>query len=279
VNKWKYYNSAIVSDNEPRIPVIGKVDHRALFAQYKSAYFIKYITRFDLPEETEWWYCIKDDVFRIEDLKSKRRNVVKKGLDNFITQIIDPNLYIDGFFEIIKTSLLEYNHDIKINREDIVQKCAYLSEDESSIIIGSFFREEPEKLAGYLWLKRNGNCLNLVEQHVIPDYEKFQINAALICFACDYMNDEIAVGAYLSDGERNILHQTAFQDYLEKYFGFRKAYCDLKIIYRFYIKVFVWLLFPFRNCIDNYCKSHDISVLKKINSVLFLEKIRRSFNE
>lgn len=37
-------------------------------------------------------------------------------------------------------------------------------------------------------------------------------------------NDRLNKGFYINDGARSIRHETAFQDYLEKYFGFRKAY-------------------------------------------------------
>ena len=46
------------------------------------------------------------------------------------------------------------------------------------------------------------------------------------------------------DGARSFRHQTIFQDYLEKYFGFRKAYCRLHIKYKWYINIAVKLLYP-----------------------------------
>ncbi len=279
MDKWKFYNGAIISDNEPHNPVVKSVDCQALFSQFKSAYFIKYISKYDLPKEIKWWYCIKDDAFKIDNLKSKRKNIVKKGKDNFLTKEIDPQLYIENFCEIMRKSILEYNHNVQIDIKAVERKCAYLSKNQNNKIIGAFFRENPNKLVGSLWLSRIGKCINLVEMHVIPEYEKFQINAALVLFACERLNSDLEKGYYLSDGERNILHQTAFQEYLEKYFGFRKAFCDLKIVYRPWVALFIHLFFPFRNRIDEYVKKHDVSIIKKINFVLLLESIRRDFNE
>ena len=45
-------------------------------------------------------------------------------------------------------------------------------------------------------------------------------------------SQKIGKNFYICDGERNILHETSFQNYLEKYFGFRKAYCKLNLKYR-----------------------------------------------
>lgn len=54
-----------------------------------------------------------------------------------------------------------------------------------------------------------------------------------------------------SNGSRNIKHETNFNSYLEKYFGFRKAYSKLKIVYRFPFEFVVKLLKPFRCILGN----------------------------
>ena len=77
---------------------------------------------------------------------------------------------------------------------------------------------------------------------------------------------------YICDGERNVLHKTNFHDYLEKYFLFRRAYCRLHIQYRPIIKPFVNLLYPFRKLLK---KADRISLIHKVNGVLFMEEIRR----
>ncbi len=70
-------------------------------------------------------------------------------------------------------------------------------------------------------------------------------------------NDSLNKGFYINDGARSIRHETAFQDYLEKYFGFRKAYCKLHIAYRFPVNIAVKLLYPFRKKIK---KAVDLEV-------------------
>lgn len=69
-----------------------------------------------------------------------------------------------------------------------------------------------------------------------------------------------------------MLHETNFQDYLIRYFGFRKCYADLNIVYKGYIKFIIFLIYPFRNVFKN---SHNI-FFKKIHTVLLLESIRRN---
>lgn len=108
----------------------------------------------------------------------------------------------------------------------------------------------------------------------IPKYEKLQINAAIIAVALENINHELNNGFYICDGERNILHETAFQSYLEKYFGFRKAYCRLNVDYRLIICIIINFLYPFRKIIKKF---DDFSIFNKINSILYMEEIRKKF--
>ena len=80
-------------------------------------------------------------------------------------------------------------------------------------------------------------------------------------------------GKYICDGARSISHETNFQDYLEKYFGFRKAYCKLHIAYNPRVKWIVKMLFPFRKMLHRF---DQIGFVHQINSVLYMEELCRS---
>ena len=103
-----------------------------------------------------------------------------------------------------------------------------------------------------------------------PCYEKFGVNAAIVAGILENYNEKLSTGFYINDGERSIRHETAFQDYLEKYFGFRKAYCQLHIKYRFPVGILVGLLYPFRMRIPKESKWGSL-----ICALLEQEKIRR----
>lgn len=88
----------------------------------------------------------------------------------------------------------------------------------------------------------------------------------------DY-NDRIGKNFYINDGARSISHETAFQDYLEKYFGFRKAYCKIHIAYNPSIKLVIKMLFPFRKMLRRF---DEVGFVHQINSVLYMEELCRS---
>jgi hypothetical protein len=53
--------------------------------------------------------------------------------------------------------------------------------------------------------------------------------------------------AYANDGFRSVLHETELQDFLERTFGFEKAYTGIDAFYRQPYRAFVRATFPFRN--------------------------------
>ncbi len=101
--------------------------------------------------------------------------------------------------------------------------------------------------------------------------EKNAINAAMVAGILEYYKDRFNGQFYINDGSRSIRHETAFQDYLEKYFEFRKAYCYLNVKYRKGFGVIVKILYPFRKHI-----SPDTKIGSKLSAILKMEEICRT---
>ena len=105
-----------------------------------------------------------------------------------------------------------------------------------------------------------------------PEVERLNVNAALVAAMLESYESRFGGGFYITDGERAILHETQFHDYLARYFGFRKAYCTLNIRYRGGFGLLVRLLFPLRKRISN-----RTGLGSQISGILKMEEIRRSF--
>ena len=138
---------------------------------------------------------------------------------------------------------------------------------------GAFSREDG-KLCGYACLAKQENYIDFRNLKVIPEKEKYAINAAIVNELLMDNKELLETGSYICDGSRNIQHETAFQNYLEKYFGFRKAYCKLHIKYRSLVGLAVYILFPFRKLLKRFS---SISIMRKVVPLLEMEEIRRSF--
>ena len=231
----------------------------------------RWTSDWDCGYETNWWYCIKDTPLDISSLKAKRRYEINKGNKHFLVREIDPQKYKSEIFEIQQKAYAEYPEKYRPHIERNKLMCE-IEEWTFYKVYGAFHLESNEML-GYALLNRKDNYIYYAIHKVIPQYESLGINAAIVHRILLDHNEFLSAGGYICDGARNILHETGFQNYLEKYFGFRKAYCVLHVEYRALIKVAVELLYPFRK----YLYSLDNnSLVHKINGILKMEEIVRS---
>lgn len=271
---WKFYNNAVLPDGDPREFDAKDCDVNSIFRTFNRAWMIRYTTDFDCSSKTTWWYCIKDSPFDITKLNAKRRYVINSGRKNFEIKKINPNEYIDEIATINFEADKSYSIQNNLSQSDIQNKVKDMNSSENCDIFGAFSVEEGI-LCGYLWVEAVGKCLKMVEQKCIPAYEKKQINAAMVDGICSEYRTLLETGSYLCDGERNIYHQTAFQDYLEKYFHFRKAYSTLNVKYRKWLWVVVHILYPFREQIKQLGEKTSIAIFRKVYAVLLMEEYSR----
>ena len=136
------------------------------------------------------------------------------------------------------------------------------------------FSKENSVMAGYaLLFEASEKNVDFAVLKTDPEFEKFSVNAAIVEKVLDHYHAFLNTGGVISDGSRCISHETKFQDYLEKYFGFRKAYCHLHIKYNPKIEWAIKMLFPLRRALTRF---DNVNVIHKINGVLKMEEIYRT---
>lgn len=255
---WKYYNKALLPDCAPHVAAnVQELNNKQLWKD-TGALFARWTSNFDCGHETNWWYCIKDTPFSLQDVNAKRRYEINKGLKNFEVKVVDPVDYLDEMYDLSCKVWEKYCFKVNITVESFK---AWFKNTKDTTVFAAFSKAT-HQLCAYAYVKEFESFLDYRVHRASPEYEKDAVNAAVVYGVLMHYKNELASGMYLCDGERNILHETAFQNYLEKYFCFRKAYCDLNIKYRF---GFVWIvkaLYPFRSIIDK------IPTLKKVSAVL-----------
>lgn len=272
---WRYYQYALLPNTSPHIqPDLNELNNKSIWKAEngKKPLFARWTSDFDMESETSWWYVIKDGPFDASKLKSKLRYTVNKGKTNFDVRLINPSEYKKELYDVTEAAYLDYpaKYRPNINREDF-----YRQIENWTTVFGAFFRET-DRLCGFTWVEEQQDYIDLVTHKADPAYEKYQINAALIAGFLEHYNDRLSKQFYVCNGERNILHETNFDDYLEKYFGFRKAYCKLNIRYSPKIKWIVKMLYPFRGLL---LKLDSNGLVHNINGVLKMENIARNTSE
>lgn len=232
----------------------------------------RWTTDFDCGYETNWWYCIKDTPLDVAALKSKRRYEINKGKKNFDVKRITPAEYKDELYEVTVEAYSGWDEKYRPSIDEDSFKAGMDNWNDNIVVLGAF--SSIDKLCGYAYITLNKNSVDFNMLRVKPECESLAINAALVAGLCKYFEEQLrnGTGFYICDGARNIFHETAFQDYLEKYFGFRKAYCHLNILYRKPIDTAVNILMLFRKLLY---KIDNIAIISKINAILRMEEIIR----
>lgn len=279
INGWTYYNNAAI----PNVPVnfepdITPIKNGDIWQLDGSPLLARWTTDFDCKEETNWWYVIKDTPLDMSQVKSNYRYKINKGIKNFDCKRINPAEYIEQLHNVFVAAYSswpeKYRPDVSLEgTKKFIDK---IVADNSVICYGAFFRETGE-LCGFMRVPTYDTHVELQVQRVNPAFEKYQLNAALVhCLVNDFSSQLEVGGKFILDGARSISHETAFQEYLEKYFGFRKAYCKLHIAYNPKIKWIIPTLYMFRKI---FAKFDEIGIIHKINAVLKMEEFARESGE
>ena len=269
MSDFKVYNNCLISALAPhKVPNVSKINEEI---KNNNCLLARWTDNFDCPNETQWYYVIKDDVWDISKLKAKDRNVITKGLKNYDCKIINPKDYTDEIYNIY----LEMNKILPESSRSNISKDDYCNFDKKDIFIAAFSKTTG-KICGYARLSEYDDykkALNFEVLRYLPEERNNNINASIIDYILNYFINEKKY-EYICDGEKSIRHDTTFQNYLIRYFGFRKVFCNLHVVYSKKIKIIVSILYPLRNIIKHFS---SIRLFHNIYGVLIQEKIVRSF--
>lgn len=273
IEGWKYYNHAALPTSAPHeLPNLAPVEDGSIWklSSEGKVFLARWTTNWDCSSPTNWWYVIKDSAFETNALKSKRRYEINKGRKNFSVYKINPKDYYDELYDV---TVKAYSGWPEYYRPEVSYNSFFNNDWDNKDVFAGFSKTN-NTMIGYAVLVDNGSFLEFSILRTNPEYERLGINAAMVAGILDYYNDRFDGDFYINDGERSIRHETAFQDYLEKYFGFRKAYCDLHIQYFPLIIPFVKAIYCLRNYISN-----ESRIGNYLCALITLEEIRNSFVE
>lgn len=270
MDDFRIYNNCLIPNRLPD----DIVDTNSLKYEVKKnkVYLARWTTDFDIKMQTEWWYLIKDDIYSKDTLKSKYRYEINKGLKNFDIKVVNMQDFKEELYNINSIANKEYSKlsNTLIDKEQFFEGLKTDKNTECIIAVDKL----DKTVSAYAICIIRENVVNFSVLKSLPYKKKLGVNAAIVDFICNkYLNQEKY--RYIYDGERSIRHITNFQDYLIKYFGFRKAYCKLHIEYANKIKFLVYILYPFRNIIGKFSKLNK--AVYNLYCILCQEEIHRTF--
>ena len=277
-NEGAYYNHALVPTLPPHIdPDISWMKDSDRWKEYaggKMPLFARWVSDFDCSGETEWWCIIKDTPFDIMSLKSNRRSLITRGLKRVDVKVIIPADYAEQMSNILVKEWKYYDDSYEEgnDRQKMTDDFKKLTMKNlgNAEYLGAFLKDT-DTMIGYAIYNLFDDWIEYSVVKTDPEYLNTQVNAALAYFGVErYMRPGIK---YIHGGWRTMIHESNYQEYLMKNFGFRKAYCKLHIEYRPLMQIAVNVLYPLRGMIKNVKNKWIYTVWCALQQ----EEIRRTF--
>ncbi len=269
IDGWTYYNHAAIPTTPPHIdPDIRPIENGDVWRMEGAPLLARWTTSHDCASETNWWHVIKDTPFDISALKAKRRYEINKGKKNFVVKEIDASDHAEDLFRVTTAAYGGWDKKYR----PTVEKDRFMQAVKTwnwYMVLGVFSVSE-QTLCGYALLSKTEQCVNFNVLRVHPAYERLGANAAAVAAVLELHESFLSSGGYINDGSRSVNHETAFQDYLEKYFGFRKAYCHLHVRFRPDVRWVIACLYPLRTLLrklDRIGKVHQLNALLKMREI------------
>ena len=273
--RWKLYQGALLWDGNPATDTPTQEEAKEAVRE-SGAMFARWTSHWDCGTPTEWYSCIRDHFTPIEQVSVKQRYRINKGLRNTSIELIsiqDIPLHIEDIYNVAQLAFADYPKQYRpiIKKEDYEHWLSNFPDNQDLWICREI---TTKKIIGYAVCEYKYGFINLQQVKVPTIYLNSEANAAFIyCISQYYLQKEHI--RYITDGERNIKHQTQYQDYLMRIHGFRLAYSQLHIEYSPRMRIAVNLLYPLRGGVRLLGKFNSFAY--NVYCALKMEQIRRSF--
>ncbi len=264
MNNYRYYKRTWIFLEESKEKLLSKEEAKSILKE--KGLMIRNTYDFDTKEETSFWFIIKDKIEDIAELPFSTRRNIRRALKFYNYRKTDKNCMIDNCYDIYLARQKSYRMKNKImNRNEFLSMIEeYETENvidywvvekkDTNEIVGFSINRVKESSCDYDFMSCKPDAL---QNRTYPYYGLiYEMNR-------HYLQEKKL--KYVSDGSRSITEHSNIQPFLMYNFKFRKAYCKLKVHYKWWFGVVVKMLFPFRNIIP----------FRNIKAILRMEEYSR----
>lgn len=230
----------------------------------KGGWFVRNTYHFDKKEEGSFWYVIKDTFGGMEELSSKTRQKVRKSLKTYDFKIIDLGILKEFGLDIENRAHARFA--VKANemsQEEFDQRLIN-EQNEGGYEYWGVFKKDGGEMVGFAIVKVNYGYCFYNYSRMVPECLGNTFPFYGLYYARNQYYLEEKGLKFVSDGSRSITEHSNIQPFLMEVFKFRKAYCDLQVVYKWWMQPIISLLYPFRKWMPH-----------KVQSVLRLEAMHR----
>ena len=263
MNGFYLYRKAWRFEDAPhKEPKLEKQEWQALLKQ--GGLLVRNTYDFDQSSKSSFWYIIQNHFCGLEDFSSNERNKIRRSNKILTFKRISVDLLKQEGWNILKATYLDYAVSDRAMNETIFLEYLSSCEKQTFDYWGIF---DQDHLIGFctVWLWLPDSCeYGLIG--ILPDYKH---NNTYPYYGLFYNMNAYYLGEkgfrYVADGARSITEHSQIQDFLIQNFNFRKAYCQLEVHYRWWMKLTVKMLYPFRKIIP----------LQRVKAILNMEAMQR----
>lgn len=266
LESWRLYKSTWIFLEENEEKRLSPEEAKALLK--KQGLMIRNTYDFDTKEETSFWFIIKDNLENISELPFSARRNIRRALRFYNIKKINVNEFSEKAFPIINSAQKSYK-----------VKCKITSKKEFDAEVEQYKKDNNKEF----WIveRKNDNeavaiAINTIKKNSC-EYDTMRCKPDALhdrtypYYGLIYEMNNHYLGEkklrYVNDGSRTVTEHSTIQDFLIHNFGFRKAYCKLKIHYKWWVSVVIKALFPLRNIIP----------IRNIRGILKMEAYSRNF--
>lgn len=261
---WRLYKSTWIFLEESEEKKLSPEDAKTLLK--KQGLMIRNTYDFDTKEETSFWFIVKDNLEDISELPFSARRNIRRALRFYNIKKINVKEFSEKALPIINSAQKSYK-----------VKCKITSKKEFEAEVEQYKKDDNKEF----WIverKSDNEAVAIAVNTIKKDsceYDTMRCRAEALndrsypYYGLIYEMNRHYLGErmlkYVNDGSRTITKHSLIQDFLIHNFKFRKAYCKLKIHYKWWLSVVIKALFPFRNIIP----------IRNIRGILRLEEYSR----
>ena len=263
---WRLYKSTWIFLEESEEKKLSPEEAKTLLK--KQGLMIRNTYDFDTKEETSFWFIIKDNLEDISELPFSARRNIRRALRFYNIKKINVNEFSEKALPIINSAQQSYKVKSKIT-----SKKEFEAEVEQ-------YKKDNNKEFWIVERKSDNTAVAIAVNTIKKDsceYDTMRCRAEALndrsypYYGLIYEMNHHYLGErmlkYVNDGSRTLTEHSLIQDFLIHNFKFRKAYCKLKIYYKWWLSVVIKVLFPFKNVIP----------IRNIRGVLKMEEYSRQF--
>lgn len=213
----------------------------------QGGWMVRNVYDFDIPSESRFWFVIKDSFEEMDTFPKKIQHYISKANEAFEIRPISKERMIAEGYEVYCEAFDHYTiQEWKQSKDEFIRSL----DNPAYEFWGCIFRETG-KLEAWLICHPMGHMVSKVSSKANPAYlPKYYPMYGLNHRIHEYYLKEKKV-QYILSGSRTATDHSNIQTFLMEKFGYRKAYCRLKIYYRWWLGLMVRCLYPFRRIIKN----------------------------